>query len=215
MLPSQLQSLIEEYCMGMQPTDAQIDEIIDLAISLSADSSEVAQYIEKMQQGPTKEERDAIAKAEASRKAQEEAKRKAEAERKAKEEAERKAKEEAKRKAEAERKAKEEAERKAKEAAEKKAKREAAKKAKEEQERKEREDAVRRAQEQWQQKTKKQQKIRRRLLIEFILTLVFCVVCSIVKNDFSFIGFIASVIAMYLCILFLEFLFWAQKRLGN
>ena len=177
----------------MQPTDAQIDEIMDLAISLSADSSEVAQYIEKMQQGPTKEERDAIAKAEA----------------------ERKAKEEAKRKAEAERKAKEEAERKAKEAAEKKAKREAAKKAKEEQERKEREDAVRRAQEQLQQKKKKQQKIRRRLLIEFILTLVFCVVCSIFKNDFSFIGFIASVIAMYLCILFLEFLFWAHNRLEN
>ena len=104
--------------MGMQPTDAQIDEIIDLAISLSADSSEVAQYIEKMQQGPTKEERDAIAKAEAERKAKEAAERKAEAERKAKEEAERKAKEEAKRKAEAERKAKEEAERKAKAEAE-------------------------------------------------------------------------------------------------
>ena len=114
MLPSQLKSLIEEYCMGIQPTDTQIDEIMDLAISLSADSSEVAQYIEKMQQGPTKEERDAIAKAEAERKAKEEAKRKAEAERKAKDEAERKVKEAAERKAEAERKAKEEAERKAK-----------------------------------------------------------------------------------------------------
>ena len=108
MLPSNLKSLIEKYCTGTMPTDAQIDEIMDLAISLSADSSEVAQYIEKMQQGPTKEERDAIAKAEAERKAKEEAKRKAEAERKAKEEAERKAKEEA------ERKAKEEAELKAK-----------------------------------------------------------------------------------------------------
>ena len=64
MLPSQLQSLIEEYCMGMQPTDAQIDEIMDLAISLSADSNEVAQYMEEMQQGPTKEDREAIAKAE-------------------------------------------------------------------------------------------------------------------------------------------------------
>ena len=134
MLPSQLKSLIEEYCMGIQPTDTQIDEIMDLAISLSADSSEVAQYIEKMQQGPTKEERDAIAKAEAERKAKEEAKRKAEAERKAKDGAERKAKEEAKRKAEAERKAKDEAERKVKEAAERKA--EAERKAKEEAERK-------------------------------------------------------------------------------
>ena len=195
MLPSQLKSLIEEYCMGMQPTDAQIDEIMDLAISLSADSNEVAQYIEKMQQGPTKEEREAKAKAEA----------------------ERKAKEEAERKADAERKAKAEAERKAKESADKKAKREAAKKEREEQERKEREDAVRRAQEradeELQQKKKKQHKIRRRLLIEFILTLVFCVVCSIV-NDFSVIGFIASVIAIYLCILFIEFLFWAA-RIGS
>lgn len=196
MLPSQLKSLIEEYCMGMQPTDAQIDEIMDLAISLSADSNEVAQYIEKMQQGPTKEEREAKAKAEA----------------------ERKAKEEVERKADAERKAKAEAERKAKESADKKAKREAAKKEREEQERKEREDAVRRAQErndeELQLKKIKQKKIRRRLLIEFILTLVFCVVVSIV-NDFSVIGFIASVIAIYLCILFIEFLFWAQKRLGS
>ena len=196
MLPSQLKSLIEEYCMGMQPTDAQIDEIMDLAISLSADSNEVAQYIEKMQQGPTKEEREAKAKAEA----------------------ERKAKEEVERKADAERKAKAEAERKAKESADKKAKREAAKKEREEQERKEREDAVRRAQErndeELQLKKIKQKKIRRRLLIEFILTLVFCVVVSIV-NDFSVIGFIASVIAIYLCILFIEFLFWAQKRFGS
>ena len=174
MLPSKLKQLIDKYCMGIQPTDTQIDEIMDLAISLSADSKEVAQYMEEMQQGPTKEEREAIAKAEA--------------------------------------------ERKAKEAAEKKAKREAAKKAKEEQERKEREDAVRRAQErddeELQQKKIKQKKIRRRLLIEFILTLVFCVVVSIV-NDISVIGFIASVIAIYLCILFIEFLFWAQRRLGN
>jgi cation transport ATPase len=192
MLPSQLKSLIEEYCMGIQPTDTQIDEIMDLAISLSADSSEVAQYIEKMQQGPTKEERDAIAKAEA----------------------ERKAKEEAKRKAEAERKAKDEAERKAKESADKKAKREAAKKEREEQERKEREYAVRRAQEELQQKKKKQQKIRRRLLIEFILTWVLCIVVFI-TSDLSFFESTLFSILLYLCILFIEFLSWAQRRLGN
>ena len=58
MLPSQLKSLIEEYCMGIQPTDAQIDEIMDMAISLSADSNEVAQYMEEMQNGSTKEEKD-------------------------------------------------------------------------------------------------------------------------------------------------------------
>ena len=192
MLPSQLKSLIEEYCMGIQPTDTQIDEIMDLAISLSADSSEVAQYIEKMQQGPTKEERDAIAKAEA----------------------ERKAKEEAKRKAEAERKAKDEAERKAKESADKKAKREAAKKEREEQERKEREYAVRRAQEELQQKKKKQQKIRRRLLIEFILTWVLCIVVFI-TSDCSFIESALYSIIIYLCVLFIEFLSWAHNRLGN
>jgi ribonucleotide reductase alpha subunit len=195
MLPSQLKSLIEEYCMGIQPTDTQIDEIMDLAISLSADSSEVAQYIEKMQQGPTKEERDAIAKAEA----------------------ERKAKEEAKRKAEAERKAKDEAERKAKESADKKAKREAAVKwylKSAEQERKEREYAVRRAQEELQQKKKKQQKIRRRLLIEFILTWVLCIVVFI-TSDLSFFESTLFSILLYLCILFIEFLSWAQRRLGN
>jgi predicted nucleic acid-binding Zn-ribbon protein len=113
MIPNKLKKLIEKYCMGVNPTDSQLDEIMNLAIELSADSNEVAAYIEKMQNGPTKEELEAElkAKAEAERKA------KAEAERKAKAEAERKAKAEAERKAkaEAERKAKEEAERKAKE----------------------------------------------------------------------------------------------------
>lgn len=170
MLPSKLKQLIDKYCMGIQPTDTQIDEIMDLAISLSADSNEVVQYMEEMQQGPTKEEREAIAKAET--------------------------------------------ERKAKEAAEKKAKREAAKKAKEEQERKEREDAARRVQEQLQQKKKKQQKIRRRLLIEFILTWVLCIVVFI-TSDLSFFESTLFSILLYLCILFIEFLSWAQRRLGN
>jgi cation transport ATPase len=192
MLPSKLKQLIDKYCMGIQPTDTQIDEIMDLAISLSADSNEVAQYMEEMQQGPTKEERKAIAKAED----------------------ERKAKEAVEKKAEAERKAKEEAERKAKEAAEKKAKREAAKKARDEQENQEREDAARRVQEQLQQKKKKQQKIRRRLLIEFILTWVLCIVVFI-TSDLSFFESTLFSILLYLCILFIEFLSWAQRRLGN
>lgn len=111
MLPSKLKKLIEQYCMGVAPTDNQMDEIMDLAISLSADSEEVAQYMEQLLNGPTKEELERIAKEEVERKA------KAEAERKAKAEAERKAKAEAERKAKAaaERKAQEEAERKAKE----------------------------------------------------------------------------------------------------
>ena len=118
MIPVKLKKLIEEYCMGMTPTDAQMDKINDLSLELEADPDEVVKYIEELMSGPTKEEREAIAKAEAERKAKEEAKRKAkeEAERKAKAEAERKAK------AEAERKAREEAERKAREEAERKAK---------------------------------------------------------------------------------------------
>ena len=86
MLTKELKSLIDKYCMGKEPTDAQLDQIMDLAISLNADSLEVANYIEEKQNGPTQEELDRIAKAEADRKA------KAEAERKAKEEAIRKAK---------------------------------------------------------------------------------------------------------------------------
>ena len=88
MIPNKLKRLIEKYCMGVNPTDSQLDEIMNLAIDLSADSNEVAAYIEKMQNGPTKEELEAElkAKAEAERKAQ------AEAERKAKAEAERKEK---------------------------------------------------------------------------------------------------------------------------
>ena len=127
MLTKELKSLIDKYCMGKEPTDAQLDQIMDLSISLNADSLEVANYIEEKQNGPTQEELDRIAKEEAERKA------KAEALRKAKEEAERKAKEETERKtkAEAERKAKEEAERKAKAEADRKAKEEAERKAKE------------------------------------------------------------------------------------
>ena len=133
MIPVKLKKLIEEYCMGMTPTDAQMDKINDLSLELEADPDEVVKYIEELMSGPTKEEREAIAKAEAERKA------KAEAERKAKAEAERKAK------AEAERKAKEEAERKAKAEAERKAKAEAERKAREEAERKAREEAERKA----------------------------------------------------------------------
>ena len=108
MIPVKLKKLIEKYCMGMTPTDAQMDKINDLSLELEADPDEVVKYIEELMSGPTKEEREAIAKAEAERKAKEEAERKAkaEAERKAKAEAERKAREEAERKAKVEAKKK-------------------------------------------------------------------------------------------------------------
>ena len=56
MLPSNLKSLIEKYCTGTMPTDEQMDEIMDLTFSLSADSEEVAQYIEEMQNSSVKED---------------------------------------------------------------------------------------------------------------------------------------------------------------
>ena len=74
MLTKDLKSLIDKYCMGKEPTDAQLDQIMDLAISLNADSLEVANYIEEKQNGPTQEELDRKAKAEAERKAKKEAK---------------------------------------------------------------------------------------------------------------------------------------------
>ena len=158
MIPNKLKKLIEKYCMGLNPTDSQLDEIMNLAIELSADSNEVAAYIEKMQNGPTKEELEVElkAKAEAERKAKAEAELKAEAERKAKAEAERKAKAEAERKAkaEAERKAKAEAERKAKAEAERKAKAETERKAKAEAERKAKAEAERKAKAEAERKAK-------------------------------------------------------------
>ena len=90
MISKEIKVLIEEYCMGVRPTDEQLNEIVDAAIASSSEPMEVGKYIDALQNGPTKEE--------AKRKADEEAKRKAE------EEAKRKAEEEAKRKAEEEKK---------------------------------------------------------------------------------------------------------------
>ena len=186
MIPNKLKKLIEKYCMGVNPTDSQLDEIMNLAIELSADSNEVAAYIEKMQNGPTKEELEAElkakaeaelkAKAEAERKAKAEAERKAqaEAERKAKAEAERKAKAEAERKAqaEAERKAQAEAERKAKAEAERKAKAEAERKAKVEAERKAKVEAERKAKAEAERKEKNKGCTLKLLIFSYILILI-------------------------------------------
>ena len=184
MIPNKLKKLIEKYCMGLNPTDSQLDEIMNLAIELSADSNEVAAYIEKMQNGPTKEELEVElkAKAEAERKAKAEAELKAEAERKAKAEAERKAKAEAERKAkaeaerkakaEAERKAKAETERKAKAEAERKAKAEAERKAKAEAERKAKAEAERQANAEAERKEKNKGCIFKLLIFSYILILI-------------------------------------------
>lgn len=107
-MDKELKKLIDQYCMGVKPTEAQEIEIFDKVAETGADIKEVSSYMTEMQNGPTQEER--IAAKEAERKAKEEA------ERIAKETAEKEAK------AKAERKAKEEAERIAKEKAEKEAK---------------------------------------------------------------------------------------------
>lgn len=88
MVPKALKDLIDNYCMGVTPSDSQMDEIMNLVMELGADMTEASDYIQKMLNGPTKKEREA--KAEKSAKAA--------AERKAKKEAEEKILEDAKRK---------------------------------------------------------------------------------------------------------------------
>lgn len=63
-LHNELKSLIDKYCMGVEPSDDQLDEILELANRLSANPKEVSDYIQEMKSGPTKEERKAKEKAE-------------------------------------------------------------------------------------------------------------------------------------------------------
>ena len=56
MIQKELKQLIDKYCMGVVPTDAQQDEIFDMVDELGADPQEVADYMRKMQDGPTREE---------------------------------------------------------------------------------------------------------------------------------------------------------------
>lgn len=108
MIPKEIKALIDEHCMGIKDAGKISPEVMDLIMKTAeqkkADFEEVQKYMEDVICGPTKAEREAIAKAEAERKAKAEAER-AEKERLAaierakreKEEAERKAKEEAER----------------------------------------------------------------------------------------------------------------------
>lgn len=56
MIQKKLKQLIDKYCMGVVPTDVQQDEIFDMVAKLGADQQEVADYMRKMQDGPTREE---------------------------------------------------------------------------------------------------------------------------------------------------------------
>ena len=49
MIQQELKQLIEKYCKGKQPTDAQTDEIFDKALALGADPKEVAFLMEYLQ----------------------------------------------------------------------------------------------------------------------------------------------------------------------
>ena len=102
MLPVELKNLIDKYCMGIEPTDGQVDEIFDKIFALGADMKEANDYIEKMKAGPTAEELAEQKAAEKIRLAKEEAEAKAKAEAAAAREAERKSKEAAAAKARAE-----------------------------------------------------------------------------------------------------------------
>jgi|GEM_PF-4220514 len=106
MLPAKIKTLIDKYCMGVNPSDAQMDEIMDMAMLLNVKPSEVSAYMKEMISGPTKEEREAEAKA------KEEAKRKKEEERKKREAKKKLLAEEQERKEKEERLKREEEERK-------------------------------------------------------------------------------------------------------
>lgn len=56
MLPQELKELIDRYCMGVEPTDAQMNEIMDLMLSLDADAEEATEYMQERIAGPTLEE---------------------------------------------------------------------------------------------------------------------------------------------------------------
>ena len=86
MISENVKALAEKYCMGIKPTNEQLDEIMDAVFAADDEIMEVSEYIEALQNGPTKEMVEAEKKKEA-RKKEEETSRKAEdAKRKAEEE---------------------------------------------------------------------------------------------------------------------------------
>ena len=89
MIQKELKQLIDKYCMGVVPTDAQQDEIFDMVAELGADPQEVADYMQKMQDGPTREEVEAKQKMLEEKRKKEELAAKQKAENLAKQKAER------------------------------------------------------------------------------------------------------------------------------
>ena len=77
MIPQKIKTLIDRYCMGVVPSDEQMDEIMNLVMILNADAPEVSAYMKEKIAGPTKEEFEAAAKAKAEANAEKKEKNKA------------------------------------------------------------------------------------------------------------------------------------------
>ena len=55
MISENVKALAEKYCMGIKPTNEQLDEIMDAVFAANDEIMEVSEYIEALQNGPTKE----------------------------------------------------------------------------------------------------------------------------------------------------------------
>ena len=55
MISENVKALAEKYCMGIKPTNEQLDEIMDAVFAADDEIMEVSEYIEALQNGPTKE----------------------------------------------------------------------------------------------------------------------------------------------------------------
>ena len=44
MIPAKIKNLIDKYCMGVTPSDEQMDEIMNLVLLLNADGSKVPDW---------------------------------------------------------------------------------------------------------------------------------------------------------------------------
>ena len=185
MIPADIKKLVERYCMGLEPTEAQENEIMDAVIAANLDADnrrEVVSYMAELMAGPTLEQK-AAAEAEAKRKAAEEARRKAAEEAEKKARAEEEARKKAAAEAEAKRKAAEEAKRKAAEEAAKKAK--AEEKARIAAEKKAREEELREI-ERRKREAKNRKQIRATSIVAYsVLGLAFLTFLSIQVFDLS------------------------------
>ena len=55
MISENVKALVEKYCMGIKPTNEQLDEIMDAVFAANDEIMVVSEYIEALQNGPTKE----------------------------------------------------------------------------------------------------------------------------------------------------------------